>query len=120
MALAETAKPHLHDTGQAVWLDRLESEHDNLRVALESSVQHKDSSAGLRLVAALGRFWEMRGHLTEGRAWASDVLAIPETPDQGPMRAKALNEAGTLAFRQADYAPARTLYEESLTIRPRS
>jgi hypothetical protein len=65
LALAEEAKASLSGPEQARWLDRLESEHENLRAALEWCIVNDDeegaqrngvSSAGLRLSAATSRF----------------------------------------------------------------
>ena len=49
-----------------VWLDRLETEHDNFRAALTWSLDQDEIEAGLRLAGELRRFWEFRSHLTEG------------------------------------------------------
>ena len=49
------------------WLDRFEIEHDNFRLALDYLIKTGDAEWGLRLGAALFRFWETREHLTEGR-----------------------------------------------------
>lgn len=91
------------------WLDRMETEHDNFRSALAWAVE-ADSDLALRLVAALGPFWESRGHLTEGRQWAQDALAwAPEAPRV--LRSAALEAAGSLACAQGDYPTARHLFE---------
>src|SRR5215469_13497027 len=50
-------------------LDRLEAEHDNIRVALRWALSHGNAQAVLRCSAALFRFWERRGHFQEGCAW---------------------------------------------------
>jgi tetratricopeptide (TPR) repeat protein len=70
--------------------------------------------AGLRLAALLMRFWVVRGYLAEGRERLGKALAA--APEATAGRAKALNAAGILAYRQADYHAARLLYEESLAI----
>ncbi len=115
-ALGEEARPHLRGASQKEWLIRLESEHDNLRAALTWSFEEPSSRAsGLRLAAALWRFWCLRGHFSEGRQWIERALACdPGTePD---VRARALNGAGNLAELQMDAEDARSKHMESLGI----
>ena len=116
ISLAEVAEPNLEGRDQARWLDLLETEHDNLRAALSWGMGLDDVGGALCLAAALWRFWEVRGYLTEGRRWLEGLLALPG--DVSPhLRAKALNSAGVLAQRQSAYDAAQALYEASLTIR---
>jgi predicted ATPase/DNA-binding SARP family transcriptional activator len=115
--LAEQAEPKLQGPEQAEWLERLETEHDNLRAAMEwCKTQQADAEAGLRLAGALGRFWFVHGHLTEGRSHLEAVLSRKEAQARTKARARALNGAGNLASCQSDYVSARALHEESLTI----
>src|SRR5262249_49116768 len=51
--LAERAEPNLIGPDQAVWLDGLEQEHDNLRAALRWCIDRDDAEQGLRLAGAL-------------------------------------------------------------------
>jgi predicted ATPase/DNA-binding SARP family transcriptional activator len=123
LAFAEEAEPQLFGQDQAEWLNRLECEHDNLRAAVETSIEFQTSRSepqntspqtALRLCAALWRFWEVRGYLSEGRTRLATALAA--TPERTQCRAKALNGAGRLAAYQADYPEAQALHEESLEI----
>ena len=117
LALAEEAEPQLTGKDQQTWLDRLESEHDNIRFALaRASEPGGDAVSGLRLAAAFSRFWLVRGFLAEGRSWLAKVLAVA-TDAEPTRRAKALNWAGVFAWKQGEYAAARALYEQCLTIR---
>ena len=113
--LAERIEPELQSPNQEVWLDRLENEHDNMRAALDWSIDSGEVESGLRLGGALWRFWEMRGYLAEGRARLARLLAIAGTK-QSKARIKALYAAGVLADAQGDYASARALFEENLAI----
>jgi predicted ATPase/Tfp pilus assembly protein PilF len=118
-ALAEETEPHLTDSDQQEWLDRLEAEHDNARAALAWSLtEGGDLSSGLRLAGSFWRFWHQRGFLNEGRDWLSKLLAASSGMQQTrtEARAKALNGAGTLAKEQGDYAAARAMFEEQLAI----
>jgi|KBSMisStaDraftv2_1062788.scaffolds.fasta_scaffold23818_1 non-specific serine/threonine protein kinase len=117
LALAEEAEPKLMGSEQATWLQRLEEEHENLRAALDRSLDDAGSDAGLRLCGALQRFWTVRGHVSEGRDWCKRVLANWGGQEQTEERAKALSSAGRLAFYQCDFPEARALQEESLAIR---
>ena len=126
-SFAEQAEVELKGPRQKEWLLRLEGVHNNLRSALEWSLQSSEGEAqhwskvdlGLRLAGALCRFWYRRGYLNEGRMWANAAIsAANERPVKPPLalRAKVLGGAGLLAWRQADYAEARALHEECLAL----
>jgi predicted ATPase/DNA-binding XRE family transcriptional regulator len=115
LALAEAAEPELTGPRQRTWLDRLETEHDNLRAALRWSLARRETGTALRLGGALWRFWDMRGHLTEGRRWLEAALA---QGDGGPVAARAtvLAGASVLAKQQGEYDAARRLAEQGVAL----
>jgi predicted ATPase/class 3 adenylate cyclase len=116
LELAERAATELRGPEQALWLDRLEQEHDNLRAALEWSQGSEEAGdAGLRLAGSLYRFWYVRGYLAEGRQWLEEAL-VKSGGAAGPARGRALHGAGYLAWSQGDFQRASPLLEESLTI----
>src|SRR5262249_44043820 len=116
-ALLKQAEPELAGPDQAMWLDRLETEHDNLCAAI-AWCETKEASAqvGLWLAGALSRLWEVRGYLNLGRGYLARALSRAEASAPTAERAKALQGAGTLASRLGDYKAARAPLEESLTI----
>ena len=115
-ALAAKAEPKLSGPDQALWLHRLAAEHDNLRAALAwSSAAAGDTAAGLKMAAALWRFWYVRGDFSEGRACLVGLLSI-DNAGATPERGRALNAAGTLAWLQTDLPAARTLLSEALVL----
>jgi predicted ATPase/serine/threonine protein kinase len=97
-------------------LDRFEIEHDNFRAALDWLVQSGEAEWGLRLGAALFRFWETGEYLSEGRDWLSKLLKVKGAAAATKPRARALFAAGVLIGEQGDYASAGALIEESLEI----
>ncbi|HEV7662384.1 MAG TPA: tetratricopeptide repeat protein [Chloroflexota bacterium] len=115
VALAERAEPELVGAGQGQWLDRLEAEHDNMRAALRWSLEASEVETGLRLAAALWRFWATRGYLSEGERWLVEVLSIADTVSS-PSKAKALTAAGSLARSRGDHARAEALHSDSLDL----
>jgi predicted ATPase/DNA-binding SARP family transcriptional activator len=109
LALAEKAEPELSRSQQAEWLDRLETEHDNLRAALSWALG-REIDSGFRLAGALCWFWHTRGYLSEGRRYLEAVAnsaAVPPT-----VRAKALDGLGWIAEPQGDYERARSIRRE--------
>jgi non-specific serine/threonine protein kinase len=104
------------DTDRETHFDQLELEHDNIRAALTWAIGN-DPAMALRLASALWRFWDVRGHLSEGRSWFARALAV-EGPVPAGIRATALQWASHLAFLQANYDHAARLAEESLSIWP--
>ena len=116
VGLAERAETGMQGAMQGRWLERVEREHDNFRAALAWS---KTGPAGaeehLRLAGALWFFWFMRGYLSEGREWLEGALSAGGGASASA-RAKALNGAGLLAWRQGDDARAAVLGEEGLAL----
>lgn len=114
LALA-TVEPGIVGVARAEWLARLDAEHENIRAALTWARDRDEAETGLRLAAALWRFWFTRGHLREGRAWIEAMLALDHTGAAAPFaRAEALCGGATLALRQGDIPVAERYARESL------
>ena len=127
---AEEVEPKLRSAEQIKWLNRVETEHDNLRAALGWSLESGKSDRALQLAGALGYFWQLRGYLSESIRWLEDALALSEheqsqkpaagkyTPTRVEMahRAKALCSVGTFHIATMNIKRARTLAEEGLSI----
>jgi non-specific serine/threonine protein kinase len=131
LELAERAEPELTGAQQATWLQQLADAHDDLRAALDWVLARSNDFSryppevatplpldelALRFCAALWRFWQVRGHLSEGRARLAEALARTQAMPPTLWRAAALNGAGVLARQQGDYEAARALYQESLEL----
>jgi DNA-binding CsgD family transcriptional regulator len=120
LKLVETAEPAI--MGQLARVERLEQEHDNLRVVLGWLREEREAEQGLKLAGALGRFWWFRGYFSEGRAQLGEFLELAGAASgRTAARAKALHTLGVLIYRSADYSTgdqemARSCLEESVEI----
>jgi predicted ATPase/class 3 adenylate cyclase len=110
----EAAAPNLTGDDGGAWLDRVEQEHNNLRAALSWAIEHDPNGIAQRIMAAAWRFWQMRGHINEGRDRAEQVLAASTKVTDS--RARALEAAGGLAYWQGDFPGARTHYQAWLDL----
>ncbi len=119
LALAEVAEPEFEGPQQAMWLERLEREHDNLRAAMQWSLERgegeQNMEMALRLGGALRRFWRARGHFSEGRTFLERALA-GSGGGAGSARAKALLAAADVALNQGDFDRGEVLCKESLVL----
>ncbi len=116
---AEAAQPKLQGPEQLAWLDRLETELDNVRAALDFSLAGgglAEAEAGLRLAAALTRFWVIRSHWREAYAWFEAALALPRAPARSLVRAEAMNAAHSMAHWEVDVAQRRSQMAECVAI----
>jgi len=112
--LAERAETQLWTAEQREWLTRLETEHDNLRAALDFCVTTPgESETGLLLTRALWQFWLLRGHFADGRHWLESLLRV--TRPDAPRRAEVFLHACALAARR-DAAAAAALAEQGIAV----
>lgn len=115
LRVAEETEPYLFGAGQQDWKDRLELDHDNLRVALAWSLESNQFEAGLKMAGALAWFWHSKGHLSEGTLWLEKILASG-IGNQGKERAKALRASSILSTGIGDYIRARAFAESSIKL----
>jgi predicted ATPase/class 3 adenylate cyclase len=115
--LVEIAEPRITNPLEHDTLAELERENDNLRAALRWCVGH-DLATGMRIGAAVWRFWHLRGHLAEGRVAMEQLLGAPgaDAAELGVERARGLVAHAAVAYWQNDYATARASYEEAIDI----
>jgi non-specific serine/threonine protein kinase len=112
-ALGEAAESELVAAQSANWLNRLENDHDNLRVALNWAAE-KDSLLGQRLAGAIWRFWWLHGHISEGCDKLGLFLSLASTADK--VRLKMLSGAAQLSRLKGNRELARLYSEEELLL----
>jgi tetratricopeptide (TPR) repeat protein len=113
--LVAMAEPQLSGAEQVDWLERLDIEHDNLRFALDWLAAGENTTAAeLRMAAALGRFWYVRGHIGEGLSGLRHAIDRAGSGDDVSL-AKALRAASALAVIQGDYPLANEFATRSLS-----
>jgi non-specific serine/threonine protein kinase len=115
-ALVQRAEPELTRGEQIVWLNRLQREHDNLRLALDwciSSPGHVGEC--LELAVAMWWFWLKRSYLREGQERIERVLSAVGSA-AAALRARALMSLGAITFFRGDFVHARTQLEESIAL----
>lgn len=113
MTLAEEARSQISGPDQLRWLDRLEEENENLRAAMQWSFASSEADVGLRIAAALVKFWTVRGLLKEGRGWLEQGLRDPHASNR--TRGQALVGLGEVIWRSLE--PCRVeLFEEARSL----
>lgn len=120
VTMAEEAEPKLYGAEPAKWLERLDTEHDNLRAAIEWAIECGKVELGLRIAVALSWYWFMRVYYTEGRERIGALVArsgtMAKTPQLTSALAKAQNRAADFALDLGDLENVRSFSEESLSM----
>jgi tetratricopeptide (TPR) repeat protein len=115
LALAERLRPEIDSREGKSVLARLDAEHSNLRAALTWAIEQEDADLGVRLGAALWKFWYVRGDLGEASSWLERVCALPGASPPGT-RSDALYGAGWFAHFAGKEALAEAYGEEALAL----
>ncbi|MEX1093731.1 MAG: adenylate/guanylate cyclase domain-containing protein [Acidimicrobiia bacterium] len=115
LRLAEMAHAEILTSRQRYWLDRLSADHDNLRAAMDHSIHQKDITVALRFAGCLWRFWQIRGHLVEGRRRTEEALGLGDGGDR-LARANVLTGLAGLMYWQGDSEGTLHPYQEALEL----
>src|SRR5207237_5989321 len=98
---------------QPRWLALVDRELPNMRAAFDRAIAANDERV-LRSTGALRRFFQLRGHLEEGRRRLEAALAAVQGDPLD--RAVALHGAAMQAGEQGDFDDAERFFRESLEI----
>lgn len=112
--LAERAAAERGGPNPQRWLDALDENHAEFRVALRWARAHERGDIALALGCALSWFWEMRGHLSEGVDCLRWAVEREADATDAELRARALRGAGILTWLMGDAAAAKPLVDESV------
>ncbi|MCC6174426.1 MAG: hypothetical protein IT305_03890 [Chloroflexi bacterium] len=126
LEFAELARSHLRGPRGSTWLNRFETEHDNLRAAIDWGLAMTDRSSedggddevapGIEIAARIAKacewFWRLRGHLRQGKEYTDRLLA--RAPTGTAAHARALIVAGALARQMGDHARAVQWTDEAV------
>jgi tetratricopeptide (TPR) repeat protein len=116
LVLAEEGNALLTDRDREEWLVSCDTEHDNMRAALDWLVEQNEADWGLRLAGAVFTFWERREHLVEGRARCEALLKLPGASGRTRSRANILRFAAVFASTMGDFESADRLNDEAFEI----
>ncbi|PRY60778.1 putative ATPase [Glycomyces artemisiae] len=100
--LAERSDQELRTAAQITAMARLTAEHGNLVTVIGRAAATADVETGLRMLAALFWYWQLRGSYSEFRHWAEAVLAVPaEIPEH--LQSAALIVSGVAATAKGGF-----------------
>ena len=111
--LAEEAEPELYRSNQIFWMNKLDDELDNLRLALEWAIA-ADAKSGMRLLVSLALYWDARINPQECEAWLTRLLEQYHAADS--LRARALAYHGLILTNQGKFDEARTSANQGLDL----
>ena len=111
--LTAQAEPELYRSNQVFWLNRLDEELDNLRMALEWALA-TDVESGLRIVAGpIYRFWLFHSTSRELGNWLAQLLGRYD--GSTPLRVRALAiQSQCVVNNEGNFNEAHLLAEKSL------
>ena len=116
LSLAAEAEPELFGERQVEWLERLDAEQENFRVALRCALERDPGDLALPLAAHLARYWNLRGRVSEGRRWLQEALAAAPASSLPGARAAALSGLAELVSNLGDWPTAWAAMEQSIAI----
>lgn len=117
LSLAERLDELRADSERQIWLERLDSELDNLRAALAwCEADAKRAAKGLLLAGRLYWLWLRKAHSGEGRGWIARLLAVAPGGDEGEAHARAYFASATMAFNLSDIPAAEAHHRAALAI----
>lgn len=113
VTLLKRAEPQLYRSDQVVWLNTLDDELDNLRLALEWSLA-TDAETGLLMLLGPIQLWFLRSTVREVGDWLERLLG--QYRKSSLLRARALALQSQCIVENGNFEEAHLLAEQSLEL----
>ena len=115
LGLAESAAQEMPGRRQLHWLRLLDAEEGNLRAATQWAIDTKSVEPALRFAAALWRYWQLGGNVSEGRITVDSLLGVAGL-ERSAARLRAVEARGGLLYWSGDGRSASEAYAQQLTL----
>jgi predicted ATPase/DNA-binding CsgD family transcriptional regulator len=116
LAFAQEASPQFLSSQQRLWRDRVVQDYENMRAARNWFLQRRSWEPLALLVGALSIFWTLSSYLSEGIAWAEQILQQPDLNISPHARAGVLQASAVLAGFSGKRELAMLRSREALTL----
>jgi len=113
MALA--TEPELRGPSQKLGLDRIEEAYNDIRAAMDWTIENAHAEIALRLGGVMRHFWVNRGYRQEGLRWLEQALA-QGTDAPADARAVAFLALGHLSYRHGEHEVAERYFSEAVEL----
>lgn len=113
LTLCERAEQDIYGPNQTAWIDRLETEIDNLRAAIQWGLKN-DASLTLFIARTPYPMWNFRGYSFEALGWIEQVIEREAVPDEA--RAAALEKLGEYLYCVSRFEDATARFQEVLVL----
>lgn len=110
--VAHQAAPGLKSPDQAVWLNRLSLEHDNLRIAIAWLLACGEATPVIDIGWAIWIFWSIRSHLGEAERWIEQAVELAPA-EGGATYTRGLIVHAAILFPQDRLDQAAALLEQA-------
>ncbi len=113
-SLLEKVRVSIATSEEAIWFARLDDELDNLRSAVEWTLENNQPTVAM-LAGRINLYWYERVNYREPLQWLERALVI-QTDVPSMQKAYALNSAGALYSNLGDMIRAKIYYESALPL----
>ena len=113
---AGQAEQALRGPAQPQWLNRLNSMHANLRVALDWAIETGQTESALEMARRLWWFWSKRSEFSEGRQWLKRVISLPDASLFPNLYAEVLTQLAHHTCLQFGAKEAKPFVEQAVAI----
>ncbi|QOV89046.1 protein kinase domain-containing protein [Humisphaera borealis] len=111
---AVTSVQSIQGPTQAQTLAALAADHDNLRAAMDHSIQDRRVEIAVPLGAALAKYWNIRGMMAEGVRTVDAIMQL--NPPENATLARLLDSGGVLAIYFGEPGRAAEWFERALAL----
>jgi predicted ATPase/transcriptional regulator with XRE-family HTH domain len=116
LAMLEQLDIKLRSSERMKWRNQLVTEVDNVRAAINWTIESGQTELAQRLTAAIYWSWLQIGFFREAGQWCEAALALPGGTKMTLARSRTLFAAGAFALYQSDPSAAQVRLLESLEL----